>query len=226
MQFLEQIERFLVYPLEQLPYVIVSLLIAFTVHEFSHAYVAYKFGDPTAKNEGRVTLNPISHLDPIGTLLILIAGFGWARPVPVNRFHFKNPKLAGVLVSFAGPFSNLIVAILGFLIFYGLLAAGVGPDLPFFVEPFLKILINLNVLLFVFNLIPLPPLDGYRIVQDLVSADLRAKMTQYEQYGSLIFLILIITPLGDYTIRPIMDTGIKFVGGILSQFFSLLFFNQ
>ncbi|MFF2458124.1 site-2 protease family protein [Peribacillus simplex] len=224
MEFFDQIGRFLHYSLEQLPYVIVSLLIAFTVHEFSHAYVAYKFGDPTAKNEGRVTLNPISHLDPIGTLLILIAGFGWARPVPVNRFHFKNPKLAGVLVSFAGPFSNLIVAILGFLIFYGLLAAGVGPDLPFFVKPFLDILINLNVLLFVFNLIPLPPLDGYRIVQDLVSADLRAKMTQYEQYGSLIFLILIITPLGDYTIRPILDTGVKFVGGILSQFFSLLFF--
>ncbi|MGN7396603.1 site-2 protease family protein [Peribacillus frigoritolerans] len=224
MQFLEQIERFLVYPLEKLPYVIVSLLIAFTVHEFSHAFVAYKFGDPTAKNEGRVTLNPISHLDPIGTLLILIAGFGWARPVPVNRFHFKNPKLAGVLVSFAGPFSNLLVAILGYLIFYGLLAAGVGPELPFFVEPFLNILINLNVLLFVFNLLPLPPLDGYRIVQDLVSADLRAKMTQYEQYGSLIFLILIITPLSQYTIRPVLDTGIKFVGGTLSQFFSLLFF--
>lgn len=117
MEFFDQIERFLAYSLEELPYVIVSLLIAFTVHEFSHAYVAYKFGDPTAKNEGRVTLNPISHLDPIGTLLILIAGFGWARPVPVNRFHFKNPKLAGVLVSFAGPFSNLIVAFLGFLIF-------------------------------------------------------------------------------------------------------------
>ncbi|MFD4816253.1 site-2 protease family protein [Peribacillus butanolivorans] len=224
MQFLEQIERFLVYSLEELPYVIVSLLIAFTVHEFSHAYVAYKFGDPTAKNEGRVTLNPIQHLDPIGTLLILIAGFGWARPVPVNRFHFKNPKLAGVLVSFAGPFSNLLVAILGFLIFYGLLASGVGPDLPFFVVTFLKILINLNILLFVFNLIPLPPLDGYRIVQDLVSADLRAKMTQYEQYGSLIFLILIITPLSRYTISPVLDKVVPFVGGTLSQFFSLLFF--
>ncbi|MBT2614960.1 MULTISPECIES: site-2 protease family protein [unclassified Bacillus (in: firmicutes)] len=224
MQFFEQIEPFLAYSLEELPYVIVSLLIAFTVHEFSHAYVAYKFGDPTAKNEGRVTLNPISHLDPIGTLLILIAGFGWARPVPVNRFHFKNPKLAGVLVSFAGPFSNLLVAILGYLIFYGLLAAGVGPELPFFVEPFLNILINLNVLLFVFNLLPLPPLDGYRIVQDLVSVDLRAKMTQYEQYGSLIFLILIITPLSQYTISPILDTGTKFVGEILSQIFSLLFF--
>ncbi|MDM5361382.1 site-2 protease family protein [Peribacillus sp. ACCC06369] len=224
MQFLEQIERFLFYPLEQLPYVIVSLLIAFTVHEFSHAYVAYKFGDPTAKNEGRVTLNPISHLDPIGTLLILIAGFGWARPVPVNRFHFKNPKLAGVLVSFAGPFSNLLVAILGYLIFYGLLAAGVGPDLPFFVQPFFEVLINLNILLFVFNLLPLPPLDGYRIVQDLVSADLRAKMTQYEQYGSLIFLILIITPLSKYTIGPILNNVVPLVGDVLSRFFTLFLF--
>jgi Zn-dependent protease len=224
MEFFDQIGRFLAYPLEQLPYVIVSLLIAFTVHEFSHAYVAYKFGDPTAKNEGRVTLNPISHLDPIGTLLILIAGFGWARPVPVNRFHFKNPKLAGVLVSFAGPFSNLIVAILGFLIFYGLLAAGVGPDLPLFVQPFFEVLINLNILLFVFNLLPLPPLDGYRIVQDLVSADLRAKMTQYEQYGSLIFLILIITPLSKYTIGPILNNVVPLVGDVLSRFFTLLLF--
>ncbi|MDV7765401.1 site-2 protease family protein [Peribacillus simplex] len=221
---MDQIERFLAYRLEDLPYVIVSLLIAFTVHEFSHAYVAYKFGDPTAKNEGRVTLNPISHLDPIGTLLILIAGFGWARPVPVNRFHFKNPKLAGVLVSFAGPFSNLLVAILGYLIFYGLLAAGVGPDLPFFIQPFFEMLINLNILLFVFNLIPLPPLDGYRIVQDLVSADLRAKMTQYEQYGSLIFLILIITPLSRYTISPILNNVVPLVGGALNQFFTLLLF--
>ncbi|MGW6662586.1 MULTISPECIES: site-2 protease family protein [Peribacillus] len=224
MEFFDQIGRFLAYPLEQLPYVIVSLLIAFTVHEFSHAYVAYKFGDPTAKNEGRVTLNPISHLDPIGTLLILIAGFGWARPVPVNRFHFKNPKLAGVLVSFAGPFSNLLVAILGFLIFYGLLAAGVGPDLPLFVQPFFEVLINLNILLFVFNLLPLPPLDGYRIVQDLVSADLRAKMTQYEQYGSLIFLILIITPLSKYTIGPILNNVVPLVGDVLSRFFTLLLF--
>ncbi len=81
-------ERFLAFPLELIPYVVISLLIAFTVHEYAHAYVAYKFGDPTAKNQGRLTLSPLAHLDPIGTILIFIAGFGWARPVPVNRFFF------------------------------------------------------------------------------------------------------------------------------------------
>ncbi|MGE7778740.1 site-2 protease family protein [Peribacillus sp. NPDC097264] len=222
---MDQLGQFLAYSLDRLPYVIVVLLIAFTVHEFSHAYVAYKFGDPTAKNQGRVTLNPIQHLDPIGTLLILIVGFGWARPVPVNRFHFKNPRLAGILVSFAGTLSNLLVATIGYLIWYGLLASGLGPyDMPFFVEPFFTMLIHLNIVLFVFNLIPLPPLDGYRIVEDLVSVEMRAKMTQYEQYGSLIFLILVITPLGKYTISPIMNELVPFVRDNLGHTVSLLFF--
>lgn len=222
---MDQLGQFLAYSLDRLPYVIVVLLIAFTVHEFSHAYVAYKFGDPTAKNQGRVTLNPLVHLDPIGTLLILIVGFGWARPVPVNRFHFKNPRLAGILVSLAGPLSNLLVAIIGYAIWYGLLASGLGPnDMPFFVEPFFTMLVHLNIVLFVFNLIPLPPLDGYRIVEDLVSVDIRAKMTQYEQYGSLIFLVLVITPLSEYTISPIMNELVPFVRDNLGQFLGLLFF--
>ena len=106
------------YPIEQLPFVVITLLIAFTVHEFAHAYTAYKFGDPTAKDQGRLTLNPIQHLDPLGTILILIAGFGWARPVPVNRRHFKNPRAAGVLVSLMGPVSNLLMAFIGYGIFY------------------------------------------------------------------------------------------------------------
>ena len=187
--------NFLAYPLEQIPYVAITLIIAFSVHEFSHAFMAWKFGDDTAKNQGRLTLNPMSHLDPIGTILIFIAGFGWARPVPVNRFFFKKPRLAGISVSFAGPLSNLIMACLGFIIWYGLVATGVSASLPSAVPDFLDIFIGLNAVLFVFNLLPLPPLDGYRIVEDLMPIDVRAKMTQFEQYGTLIFLILVITPL-------------------------------
>ncbi|MFD1708698.1 site-2 protease family protein [Siminovitchia sediminis] len=203
-------ERFLAFPLEQIPLVAAVLLIAFTVHEFAHAYTAYKFGDTTAKEQGRLTLNPIQHLDPIGTLLIFIAGFGWARPVPVNRYHFKNPRLAGILVSLMGPISNFVLAFLGTAILVVLMVSGLSAELPIFVTQFFNLFIWLNVLLFVFNLLPVPPLDGYRIVEDLVSPSLRAKMTRYEQYGSLIFLILVITPLSRYTISPILNTVVPF----------------
>ena len=215
---------FLAYPLEQIPYVAITLIIAFSVHEFSHAFMAWKFGDDTAKNQGRLTLNPMSHLDPIGTILIFIAGFGWARPVPVNRFYFKKPRLAGISVSFAGPLSNLIMACLGFIIWYGLVATGVSVSLPSAVPDFLDIFIGLNAVLFVFNLLPLPPLDGYRIVEDLMPIDVRAKMTQFEQYGTLIFLILVITPLDRYTIQPIFNTVLPWLVGGLHDFFYGWFF--
>ena len=215
---------FLAYPLEQIPYVAITLIIAFSVHEFSHAFMAWKFGDDTAKNQGRLTLNPMSHLDPIGTILIFIAGFGWARPVPVNRFFFKKPRLAGISVSFAGPLSNLIMACLGFIIWYGLVATGVSASLPSAVPDFLDIFIGLNAVLFVFNLLPLPPLDGYRIVEDLMPIDVRAKMTQFEQYGTLIFLILVITPLDRYTIQPIFNTVLPWLVGGLHDFFYGWFF--
>ncbi|MGM9925835.1 MAG: site-2 protease family protein [Bacillus sp. (in: firmicutes)] len=211
----------LAFSLEELPYVVVSLLIAFTVHEFAHAYVAYKFGDPTAKEQGRLTLNPKEHIDPLGTLLILIAGFGWARPVPVTRNNFKNPRLAGVLVSLAGPLSNLLIAAIAYAVWYGLLGAGVQPAQ--YVYQFMNQLIGLNILLFVFNLLPIPPLDGYRIVEDIVSPNVRAKMTQYEQYGMLIFLILLFTPLDQYTIQPIFQTVIPAVSNGLQHFFAALF---
>src|SRR5690606_27596872 len=195
-----------------------SDLIAFTVHEFAHAYTAYKLGDTTAKDQGRLTLNPIQHLDPIGTLLIFIFGFGWARPVPVKRRNFKNPRLGGIIVSLMGPLSNFALAVIG----TGILVLFSANFPPMLVE-FLLWFNYFNVLLFVFNLLPLPPLDGYRILEDLVSPSVRAKMTQYEQYGSLVFLILVITPLGSYTIYPILNTVIPyFVSNLQNMFLSLL----
>ncbi|UII55788.1 site-2 protease family protein [Cytobacillus spongiae] len=216
-------DQFLAYSLREIPYVAITLMIAFTIHEFAHAYIAYKFGDETAKNQGRLTLNPMQHLDPFGTILIFIAGFGWARPVPVNRFFFKNPRLAGILVSIGGPISNLLLALLGFLIWYGMVGLGMAAGLPNFVPEFLDIFIQLNIVLFVFNLLPFPPLDGYRIVEDLVPSHVRVKMTQFEVYGSLIFLILVITPLDNYTIQPIFNVVLPVLVNGLNDFFMQLF---
>ncbi|MCR6471124.1 site-2 protease family protein [Bacillus sp. FSL R5-0654] len=199
--------QFLVYPLELIPYVAITLVVAFTMHELAHAYVAYRFGDPTAKNQGRLTLNPLKHLDVFGTILIFVAGFGWARPVPVNRYHFKKPRLAGICVSIAGPLSNLVLAFLGFFV-YVLLQKFGGEWIMRFepgVDNFFLIFINLNVILFLFNLLPLPPLDGYRIIEDVVSPRIRAKMTQFEQYGIIIFLIFVITPLGQFVFGPLIE---------------------
>ncbi|GIN63112.1 putative zinc metalloprotease YwhC [Robertmurraya siralis] len=215
-------EQFLAFPINQIPYVVITLMVAFTVHEFAHAYVAYRFGDPTAKNQGRLTLNPIHHLDPIGTILIFIAGFGWARPVPVNRFFFKKPRLASIMVSIAGPLSNLVMGCIGFIIWYVLVGTGLAVEAPIYVSEFLDMFIKLNLLLFVFNLLPFPPLDGYRIIEDLVPATVRPKLTQFEQYGSIIFLILVITPLDQYTIHPILNTFYPAIVGGLNDFFYYL----
>ncbi len=206
--------------LTDLPYMLVTLAIAFTAHEYAHAYAAYKFGDPTAKNQGRLTLNPLVHIDPIGAIFIILFGFGWAKPVPVNRFFFKNPRMNGIIVSIVGPLSNLALAVLAVLIVFLIQQFNLGMMIPDFMFKFFTIFININVLLFVFNLLPFPPLDGYRIIEDLVKPDLRAKMTQYEQYGVLIFLILVVTPLGQYTIDPILY---NLVPSIVQALYSILY---
>ncbi|MDT2044831.1 site-2 protease family protein [Priestia aryabhattai] len=206
--------QFLAFPLEYIPYVAITLIIAFTLHEFAHAFVAYKFGDETAKKQGRLTLSPLSHLDPLGTILLLVVGFGWAKPVPVNRFFFKNPRLAGVLVSIAGPLSNLLLAFLGVLGWFLVLRFGLDTE-PIYT--FFNLFITINLVLFLFNLLPFPPLDGYRIIEDLVPNTVRAKMTQYESWGILLFLVLIITPLDRYIIAPIYDIGIPFFVELFQQ---------
>jgi Zn-dependent protease len=215
------LDQFLFFNLEELPFVVIALLLAFTFHEFAHAYVAYKFGDSTAKDQGRLTLNPIQHLDPVGTLFILIAGFGWARPVPVNRFHFKNPRLAGILVSAAGPLSNFLLA----FVFYGVLYlfVNLGYQAPPFLLDLINMIVYLNILLFFFNLLPFPPLDGYRIIEDLSPPRIRSKLSQYEQYGVILFIILVITPLGSYTIWPFLNGGMDAVVPVFNTIFSTLF---
>ncbi|MDN4526546.1 site-2 protease family protein [Fictibacillus fluitans] len=214
-------ENFMAFNFQELPFVIISLVFAFTIHEFAHAFTAYLCGDPTAKNQGRLTLSPIAHLDPVGTILLLIAGFGWARPVPVDRRNFKRPHLYGILVSIAGPLSNILLAVVGIIVFYSLFTTGVvdgvsekGID---FIDKLINMLVYLNVLLFVFNLLPVPPLDGYRVLEDLAPDRIRAKMMKYEHFGVILFLVLVLTPLDRYTIYPIFNTIVPAVANAVDN---------
>lgn len=220
-------ENLFVYPLQQLPLVLLAIAAALSLHEFAHAYVAYKFGDPTAKKQGRLTLSPLAHLDIVGTIAIFLLGFGWARPVPVNPHFFKRPRLAGILVSVAGPLSNLFLGIVGYILWYTLIRTDALNRLPDAVGQtlydFFTIFIGLNLVLFVFNLLPLPPLDGYRIVEDLMPMNVRAKMTQFENYGAILFLVLVITPLDQYTIGPIFSVVIPYVSGAIESILAPLF---
>lgn len=215
------------YTLDELPFVFLALVVAFTVHEFSHAYTAYLFGDATAQREGRVTLNPRAHLDVLGTLLIFIAGIGWAKPVPVNRSRFKHPRTMGIAVTFAGPLSNLLTAFIGIVIYYTLDATGAfgGMSLGVYnaVVLFLNLLVHLNLMLFLFNLIPLPPLDGYRIVEDLVPLRVREQLRQYEQWAILVFMLMVfIPPISRFTINPLFDQSVHifdWMDSIVSKLF-------
>ncbi|MBC1756676.1 site-2 protease family protein [Listeria seeligeri] len=210
---------FLAYPLELIPYVLVTLLIAFTIHEWAHALVALAFGDDTAKNQGRLSLNPLVHIDLFGLLLILIAGFGWAKPTPVNRFKLKKRRLGSVLVSLAGPISNLLLAIIGVGIYSILLNTSYeyGSVIP----TFLMVFVNLNIVLFVFNLIPLPPLDGYQVLIEFLPLSARAKLEPVERYAMLIFLIIALTPISQFTIQPIFNSVIPFIYRMILGIFGL-----
>ena len=199
------------------------LVIAFTVHEFAHAFSAYKFGDRTAYDAGRVTLNPRVHLDILGTILILVAGFGWARPVPVNRGRFKYPRLMGIIVSAVGPLSNLLIAILGILAVYIVNETGYLETASYGVQQaighFSYYLITINLLLFLFNLIPIPPLDGYRIIQDLVPVKVRIKMDENVQWGMFIFLLIVFIPqLRAHTLDPLLGNSSSIFWFVVHKF--------
>ncbi|WPP42779.1 site-2 protease family protein [Paenibacillus hunanensis] len=220
MDFLNQV---LFVRLDVLPFYVLALVIGFTVHEFSHAYFANKFGDPTAKMLGRVTLNPAAHIDILGMILLLIAGFGWARPVPVNRANFDRPRLMSIVVSAAGPVSNLLIALVTAVIYYALNYFGVigsfaNNRIDIAIYTFVQYMILMNCFLFIFNLIPLPPLDGYRIVSELLPPRISAKLHGFEQWAFLLFLLIVfLPPLKMYTIQPLYELA----GTLSGSFYSL-----
>lgn len=196
----------------------IPLLLAITFHEISHGWVANKLGDPTARQMGRLTINPIAHIDIFGTIIMPIIlfifsqgsfSFGYAKPVPVNPFNLKNPKRDMALVSIAGPITNIILAALSILL--ALIAISVSPGLPDFlsskiltpISHMLNFSVTINIFLAAFNLIPLPPLDGGRVLMGLLPERYAYSLSRIEPYGFIILMILIFLGITDYFVIPL-----------------------
>lgn len=189
--------------------IIPSVIIASTIHEFAHAFVAYKLGDPTAKLEGRLTLNPISHIDPIGLLTMIVSGgrFGWSKPVPTNENNYNiEPRLGTALVAIAGPFSNILTAL-----FFSLIFRITYPFLNEFILVIMLMFIAINLSLVIFNFLPIPPLDGSRVVRAILPPRLLEFWEDFERYVPFVFIFLFFTP-----ITPIGTFMREFMGNILN----------
>jgi Zn-dependent protease len=174
------------------PIFIISILIALSVHEWAHGFAADALGDPTARYEGRLTLNPLAHLDPIGTVLFLLVGFGWGKPVPINPRYFKHPKRDIALTALAGPFSNLILFIIAFL---GLMAVGMSSTGSVgiqFLQQFFQASIGVNLSLMAFNLLPIAPLDGSKILGAFIPLRYEDAYEDFMQKGPWILLALLL----------------------------------
>ncbi len=200
---------------------LIVALIALPIHECAHGYAAYRMGDYTAERQGRLTLNPLAHFDPIGTLAIILFGFGWAKPVPINPLNFENPKKGMMLSSLAGPMSNICLAFLSMVLYklsYIPLYLGFTGAFLSTVQTFLLYMITINITLGVFNLIPIPPLDGSRIATYFLPQHIYFKIMQYENFifiglmialwfgvldGPINFVSSAVTGLLDFITRPI-----------------------
>lgn len=187
-----------------------AILIALTVHEYAHGWVAFRLGDPTARNAGRLTLNPLAHLDPIGTIVLVITtmshlgSFGWAKPVPVNHYNFSRPRRDSMLVSLAGPFSNILTALA-----FGFIYNHAGAVHSVSLLTFCKLCVVINIGLAFFNLLPVPPLDGSHILLSLLPNQYIPGYITITRYVPIAFLILIIAersfqvPLLSYVLDPL-----------------------
>jgi Zn-dependent protease len=188
------------------------ILLALTFHEYAHAYMAYRYGDDTARQSGRLTLNPLRHLDPLGTIMIFIVHFGWAKPVPVNPNRLRNPKKDMLWISAAGPLANMVLALASGLLIRVLLTIGVTPDrhtaigLLFFM---VIMSLQINLALAIFNILPIAPLDGSKILFALLPVRYEKLIYFLERYGPFILIGLIIFS---------QATGVSVLGGLIWPF--------
>lgn len=199
-------------------YLIPSILLALSFHEWAHAYAAYKMGDPTAQANGRLTLNPLRHIDPIGLLFLLMFRFGWAKPVPINPRNFNRPRRDEIIVSLAGVATNLILAFLTMGIYSFCVI-----KLNFYnniLMQFLSVFYSLNLGLCIFNLIPIYPLDGYHVLECLLIRKVGPSFFMWmERYGSIILIVLVLTRV----LTRVMSFAISGVSGAIISFYALLF---
>lgn len=194
--------------------ILATLFIIFCIlplHECAHGWVAYKLGDNTAKYSGRITLNPIASLDPFGALFLLLFGFGWAKPVPVDTRYFKNPKRDMAITALAGPISNLLASFVGALIYVGIMVAAKF-SMPTFVQDFFIAYITINVALAVFNLIPLPPLDGSKILGAFLSNKM---LYNYYKYQNIIIMVAFVVLFSGVLSVPLGFLQQAFANGVL-----------
>lgn len=179
----------------------IALIAAITIHEFSHAFVADRLGDPTPRANGRVSLNPLAHLDPLGTIMMFFVNFGWGKPVPIDPYNFAHPKRDEILVAIAGPGSNLVLAIILSIVWH------------FLPSQLLIILVYINVALAIFNLLPLPPLDGSKVFLNLMPIEKAVEWEEvFEKYGFFILAALLFLPInGSNIISTITSPVINIV---------------
>ncbi len=213
-------------------YILPVVIISLTVHECAHGYVAYKLGDPTAKNMGRLTLNPIRHIDPVGFIMMFLVRFGWAKPVPVNPMYFKNPKKGMLFTALAGPMSNLVLAVvstaLAIFLNYSYYYSGASKIIQVFFIFFMDMAM-INIGLAVFNLIPVYPLDGSRIFNYFLPGKFNDFFRRYGNYIFIAFLVLMFTSniIGNF-IYQVQITLFNFFGrvwAIPASFFAKLIFG-
>lgn len=194
---------------------IAILVIIISVHEFAHAYMADRLGDPTPELAGRLTLNPKAHLDPLGSILFLLFGFGWGRPVPFDPYNLRNPRKDAALISLAGPASNLIMALGASLVLYLFNFSGTS-EISSIGYSILVLFIRLNIILGVFNLLPFAPLDGFKIVGGFLNDNQAHDWYGLERYGMLFLIFFILPFAGEKSMLDIfVSPVISFLTGIL-----------